>query len=87
MPIVSDALHGGARRPVQAHFIFSGASMPDGDRTLSTGFEIIPQPPLIGSRPPVIGQDDVHDVSQISASAARLEHLLPQRLLHLWQIQ
>jgi hypothetical protein len=60
MPVVADALQRRACRPMQAHFILACTPVPDSDRALSAIFKITPQPPLIDSRPPTIGQCDFH---------------------------
>ena len=67
VPVVPDTLHGRTRRPVQAYFIFAGAPVPDGECALSATLEIIPQPPLIASWPPAVGQDNLHGAPRLSS--------------------
>ena len=60
VPIVSNALQRRARRPVQAYLILACAPVPHCHRALAATFKITPQAPLIVSRFPAIGQDNVH---------------------------
>ena len=61
VPIVADALQRRTCCPMETHFVLARTAVPDRDRALPATFKIAPEAPLIASRLPAIGQDDVHD--------------------------